>query len=129
LKLDDEGPDDEQEEQHQDEGGGGTHGAADDSGVVNEARTLRFVTREGCGRCAAALARLQRVAARLAVPVVVEDVDASLALYQAYTDRVPVVLDGEGRVVAEGRLTGGTVLWAVLRARMRRDRARGAAQA
>jgi len=128
LKLHDEGADDEQQEQQQDEGGGGSHGAPDDSGTVNDARTLRFVTRDGCGRCAESLAAIRRVATRLAIPVVVEDVDASPDLYEAYTDRVPVVLDRGGGVVAEGRLTGRQALWTVLAARMRRGRSPGTPQ-
>jgi len=115
-----ESPHDEQQEQQQHEGGGGTHDAADDSGVVSPTRTLRFVTREGCGRCADALARVRRMAGRLGVAVNVEDVDASLDLYEAFTDRVPVVLDGAGTVMAAGRIGAGAAAWTVLRARLRR---------
>jgi hypothetical protein len=88
--------------------------------VVSPTRTLRFVTREGCGRCASALARMRRMAERLGVVVIVEDVDASFDLYEAFTDRVPVVLDGAGTVMAEGSIGAGAASWAVLRARLRR---------
>jgi glutaredoxin len=51
-----------------------------------------LVTRAGCTLCAAAEPLVRRATADAGVPLEVRDVDADPALYEAYSDKVPVVL-------------------------------------
>jgi len=63
--------------------------------------TLVLVTREGCHLCDEAL----RLLRSLGHEPELADVDADDCLHDLYDWRVPVVLL-DGRVVAEGRITG-----------------------
>ena len=54
--------------------------------------SVSFVTRAGCGLCAAAEAVVRAAADDAGVAFEVIDVDAEPALREAYTDKVPVVL-------------------------------------
>jgi len=74
-----------------------------------------FLTRADCGLCEVAIPRV-RVAARwLRRDLVVEDITGRPELDGAYRLRLPVVLSGDGRVVAEGEIGA----WAAIKAAAR----------
>ena len=83
-------------------------------------RTIRFLTRPGCGLCDAALPKVRRVARWLRREVVVIDITADPGLEAQYHLRIPVLLDGAGHVIAEGELTTPQLVSAVSRLRRRR---------
>lgn len=78
-------------------------------------RRLTFLTRQGCGLCTEALSRLEGVARWLAIDVEVVDIDTAPELEAEYHLRIPVVLDANGRVLAEGQISRRNAIAAVLR--------------
>jgi hypothetical protein len=80
-------------------------------------RQLTFLTRPGCTLCAAGLQQLEPAARRLGVGIVTVDISAIPGLEAEYGTRIPVVLDRNGRVLAEGIITGPRAWYAALRAR------------
>jgi Glutaredoxin-like domain (DUF836) len=60
---------------------------------------LRFLTRQGCHLCDDALELLR------GIPLTIIDIDLDPELLLLYHERVPVVLDATGSVVAEGAIT------------------------
>lgn len=101
---------DEDEEDDDGENGGWPHRSADDTAMT----PVRFLTREGCSLCAAALPLVGRRADRLGLTLEVVDVDGT-AWEEPYGDRLPVVIIGD-RVVLEGRFGGREVRRALRRA-------------
>lgn len=87
---------------------------------MTEARSLVFVTRVDCSLCEEGLALVGTHARRQGVTVEVVDVDADRGLSEQFGDRVPVVLDADGTVLAEGRISA----WAARRAAARAARPR-----
>jgi hypothetical protein len=81
--------------------------------------TITFLTRRGCSLCDETLARLEPLAGRAGVDVAVEDVDDA-GLAAEHGERVPVILDRDGRVLAWGRIGDVRLRWSVLRARLGR---------
>ena len=79
------------------------------------ARRLTFLTSSGCGLCDDAQSRLARALRWLPVGLEVVDISLDPELEAEYHLRVPVVLDRNGRVVAEGRIGGWTAIRAGLR--------------
>lgn len=79
-------------------------------------RRLTFLTRPGCGLCDEALPRLEAVVRWLPVGVDVVDITTDHELESAYHLRIPVLLDRQGRVVAEGQISSYAALQAGLSA-------------
>ncbi|HVE63472.1 MAG TPA: glutaredoxin family protein [Mycobacteriales bacterium] len=75
---------------------------------------LTLIAKPGCPACDEARAVLTRVAAELGVPLDERDATASVADFEEYADRLPVVL-------LDGREHG---YWTVEEARLRRALAR-----
>lgn len=63
---------------------------------------IRFLTRQGCPLCDAALAAVRPVAAEAGVRIDIIDIDLDLELLGMYNDRVPVIERSDGTVIAEG---------------------------
>jgi hypothetical protein len=83
---------------------------------VTEARSLVFVTRADCGLCEEGLALVGMYARREGVSVELVDVDSDRRLTEQFGDRVPVVLDSAGTVLAEGRIGASAARRAAARA-------------
>lgn len=66
--------------------------------------SIRFLTRPGCHLCAEAEFTVRRLAGEMGVGMVMVDVDAEAELSARFGLRVPVVLDPEGTVMAEGAI-------------------------
>lgn len=81
---------------------------------------LTFVTRRDCELCDAALARLEPAAGRLGVQIAVVDVADDSDLEAAYGEVVPVILDGNGAVLAQGQISSRQAWFAAVRARASR---------
>ena len=120
-QLDDEDhPRDQDDEQQgkDDEGGGWTHPLDDCSrrrrAGVTGGGEITSVTRAGCSLCNEMLPRVETAASRWGFAVRVVDVDRA-GLSERYGDRVPVVLDPGGSVVASGRLGAASLMWRLLR--------------
>lgn len=82
---------------------------------------LTFVTRRDCELCDDALVRLEPAADRLGVAVTIVDVADDDDLKTAYGESVPVILDGNGTVLAQGQITSRQAWFAALRARASRS--------
>jgi len=78
-------------------------------------RQVVFLTRPGCHLCEDVLPRVQRVSRLLRRQLVVRDITDDPGLEELYHDRIPVLVDGRGRLLAEGPLGLGAVLRAVVR--------------
>lgn len=78
-------------------------------------RGLVFLTRAGCHLCEDALPRVRRVCRWLRRDLAVRDITEDRMLEDEYHLRIPVLLDGNGRVVAEGMMTMGRLLRGVWR--------------
>jgi hypothetical protein len=78
-------------------------------------REVVLLTRPGCHLCEEALSRVRRVGPLLRRRVEVRDITSDPGLEEEYHDRIPVLLDGAGRVLAEGPMALGDVLRAVWR--------------
>lgn len=78
-------------------------------------RQVVFLTRIDCQLCDDALHRVQRVSRLLRRRLVVKEIAGNPELDSTYHDRVPVLLDGSGRVLAEGALGLSEVLRAIWR--------------
>jgi hypothetical protein len=79
------------------------------------ARRLTFLTRQGCGLCAEALPRFESVMRWLPLDLEVVDIGSDPELEARYHLRIPVVLDRNGRVLAEGQISRCAAVAAVLR--------------
>ena len=79
------------------------------------ARRLTFVTRHGCGLCAEALPRLERAVRWLPVVLDIVDIETEPDLEAEYHLRIPVVLDRNGKVIAEGQIGRRAALAAAVR--------------
>lgn len=90
-----EGHQDEGQEYDDDDGGGGAH--------VASVMKVEFITRENCPLCDEAEEMLATWAGEFGLEVEVLDVDQDAILYEAFTDRVPVLRSAGGEVLAEGR--------------------------
>lgn len=101
MHLDDECPHEEHQKGDEHEGGEGTHGCDDDS----DEAMIRFLTRRGCPLCDEAYALVESLTATSDINVEVVDIDLDLELLDLYDERVPVLLDSEGTVIAEGQMT------------------------
>ena len=66
---------------------------------------IRFLTRRGCPLCDEAYALVESLTATSDINVEVVDIDLDLELLDLYDERVPVLLDSEGTVIAEGQMT------------------------
>lgn len=66
---------------------------------------LTLYTRRPCPLCDDLVAELEG----LAVEITQVDVDSDPELVGLYGERVPVLLDGRGRLLVEGRLDGGSL--------------------
>ena len=64
---------------------------------------VEFITRENCSLCDQAERLLAGWAGEFALDVDVVDVDQDQALYDLFNERVPVLRNGAGEVLAEGR--------------------------
>ena len=80
---------------------------------------LLFVTRDRCPLCQEAWPVVRRVARLAGVRVRAVDVDSDDEFLALYALRIPVVLDPEGRVLAEGHIRPGGLLAAVVASRLR----------
>jgi hypothetical protein len=78
-------------------------------------RTVVLLSRAGCHLCDDAHSRLRRVSPLLRCRVVVRDIAEDRALEDEDHDRIPVLLDESGRVLAEGPMGFRQVLRAVWR--------------
>lgn len=78
-------------------------------------RQVVLLTRPGCHLCDEALSRLRRVSPLLRRSLEVRDITADPVLEEEYHDRIPVLLDGSGLVLAEGPMALSDVLRAVWR--------------
>ena len=85
---------------------------------MTPSNSLRFVTRAGCTLCEKAQPSVVAAAKRAGLTVEIVDVDEDPELLAVFGDRVPVVLDGAGNVLAEGRISRVTATAAVLKARL-----------
>ncbi|MDH5372234.1 MAG: glutaredoxin family protein [Acidimicrobiia bacterium] len=81
--------------------------------------SLDFLTRQQCGLCKVAAPVILRVAGIARARLNVLDVDMDEDLFDRYEHRIPVVLGPDGRVLAEGEVSFGRLLWATVRARAR----------
>lgn len=79
--------------------------------------SIQFVTRTGCHLCDQAEPVVRAVAGRLGVAVKILDIDSDDDLIRRYSLRVPVVLDADGAVVAEGLIDRRTLGRALRRLR------------
>lgn len=79
-------------------------------------RILKVVVGTSCSLCDEALDRLRLPAAIMGVGIVTERLDRE-AHPASFATRIPVVLDGSDRVLAEGRISGTSAWSAVIRAR------------
>jgi len=79
---------------------------------------LTFVTRDHCPLCDEARPVVDRVARLVGARVRLADVEADDELLRRYAFSIPVVLDHEDRVLAEGTVRFGPLLVAALRARL-----------
>lgn len=77
--------------------------------------SVTFLTRKGCHLCDEARPVLARSIRRLGVAVNEVDIDTDDRLTAEYGLRIPVVLDPEGRVLAEGVIDDTRALRRVLR--------------
>ncbi len=84
---------------------------------------LIFYTRPGCHLCEAALPHARRAARLLGRRLTVVDIDSDDDLVVDYGLRVPVLVTGRGRVVAEGNFKTGEIARGLLSGR--RPRATG----
>jgi hypothetical protein len=80
---------------------------------------MRFLTRRGCPLCEEAYALVVSLAAAEEIVVEVVDIDLDLELLGRYDERVPVLLDSAGGVLAEGHITERETARALRRARRR----------
>lgn len=81
------------------------------------AAPLRLLTRADCHLCDEFLEELAHAAPALARSLVVEDVDSRDEWRRRYGRRIPVLLDGQGRVVCEGRFDAASLArWASMHA-------------
>lgn len=78
-------------------------------------RRLTLLTRPGCDLCDEAQQRLERLLRWLPIDLVTSDISDDKALEAEYHLRIPVVLDRNGRVLAEGQIGGLRALGAALR--------------
>ena len=83
-------------------------------------RVLRYVTREGCQLCAKGAQVVTKAARWAGLAVEIVDVDSDRELLELYGNRIPVVLDGSGRIIVEGRIRPFDAARAVFRVRLRR---------
>ena len=67
-------------------------------------RVLRYVTREGCLLCEKGVQVVTEAARWAGLVVETVDVDSDRELFELYDSRIPVVLDGSGRIILEGRI-------------------------
>ena len=65
---------------------------------------LRFLTRPGCHLCDDARPLIARAAAQLGTPWEEVNVEQSAELEATYGERVPVLLDPDDTVIAEGAI-------------------------
>lgn len=78
-------------------------------------RRLTFLTRPGCDLCDEAQQRLVRLLRWLPIDLETRDISRDEALEAEYHLRIPVVLDRNGRVLAEGQIGSMRTLVAALR--------------
>lgn len=83
---------------------------------------LIFVTRDRCPLCSEAWPVVRRVGRLTGVAVRTVDVESDDELLSLYSLRIPVVLDPDGRVLGEGHLRVGSLVAAVVAARLRWSR-------
>jgi len=69
---------------------------------MDNQRSIRFLTRNGCPLCDEALAEIVPIAKHAGVTIDVIDIDLDLALLETYNERVPVVETATGSVITEG---------------------------
>lgn len=86
---------------------------------------IELLTRDGCRLCEPVEAVVKRWTRRLGLGLRVVDVDLDLNLIAEYGDRVPVVRDWAGTVLAEGNANRRRLVWKLIVRRMRRRRRRG----
>lgn len=79
-------------------------------------RRVQFLTRPQCGLCADSLPKVELACRWLRRQLVVTDITTDPGLQGQYHLRIPVVLDGDDEVLAEGALTQWDALRAVWRA-------------
>lgn len=82
---------------------------------------VEFITRNNCPLCEKGEGVLRSVAKRWGLTVRLIDVDEDEALFDLFSDRVPVVLGEGGDVIAEGRISALRLTAALLRRRMARQ--------
>jgi hypothetical protein len=78
-------------------------------------RRVVFLTRAGCRLCDEALIRVRRVCSWLGRTVMVREITEDRVLENEYHLRIPVLLDEQGRVLAEGTMATRELLRAVWR--------------
>jgi hypothetical protein len=82
-------------------------------------RVLRVVVGERCSLCDVVLDRVRTPVSLLGLRLAVESLDVH-DHRQRYAARVPVLLDGTGRVLDEGRISAAAAWKAAMRARLGR---------
>ena len=78
-------------------------------------RRIVFLTRPGCGLCDEALPIVAKSTRWLGVELVTVDITTDPALEADYHLRIPVILNRQGRVLAEGQISRRAALLAALR--------------
>ncbi len=78
---------------------------------------VRFLTRPGCHLCEDARPLVDRAARFTGARVETVDITSDAETAVRWDLRIPVVLDPSGRVLAEGRIEMGGLVWRMLRAR------------
>lgn len=90
-------------------------GAGDD--IVGE-YYLELITRDNCPLCEKGEAVLRSVAKRWGLSVRLLDVDADDALFEEFSERVPVIRTAARVVIAEGRISALRLNAALMKRRM-----------
>lgn len=81
---------------------------------------LEFITRDDCPLCEKGERALLSVAKHWGLEVRRLDVDDDEALFQEFSDRVPVIRSAGGVVIGEGRISGLRLNAVLLKRRMAR---------
>lgn len=80
------------------------------------AKHLEFITKDDCPLCAETLANLVPLAAGRNVDLTIRNVEDDAAL-ETFRERVPVIRNDSGDILAEGRITARQLRRVVRRAR------------
>ena len=79
---------------------------------------VEFITRDDCPLCAKGELVLRSVARRWGLDVRLLNVDEDAALFEEFSERVPVVRSAGGAVITEGRISALRLNAALMKRRM-----------